>query len=153
MLPTRAALGVAVSLLAPLALAQANLGELLDAGGKKLSAQDFEEQLVQRMLIGPSATGLPLEMIYTTQGSVVGSGTSPSGLGATRFSGQWRIDASGKVCATMTVGGVPGGGGPGPGSVILPERCQSWYKLGERYFLADSDTDRSIRVLVRTLKQ
>jgi hypothetical protein len=151
MRPKKAALGIALSLLAALAFGQSNLGQVLDAGGKKLSVEDFKEQLVQRMLVGPSPTGVPLEMIYTTQGSVVGSGASPSGILMTRFGGQWRSDAEGKVCASMTVAGVPGGGTPG--SVILPERCQSWYKLGDQYFVSDSDIDRSARVLLRRVKQ
>lgn len=153
MVTTKRVLAIALLLLAPLAVAQTNLGQLLDAGGKKLSAQDFEEQLVQQMLIGPSGTGVPLEIIYTAQGSVVGSGTSPGGIGMTRFGGQWRFDANGKVCASMIVGGQYAAGGPASPSVILPERCQSWFKLGEQYFLSDSDTDRSTRVLVRTLKR
>ena len=35
----------------------------------------------------------------------------------------------------------------------LPPRCQFWFKLGDTYFLSDSDTDRSAKVLSRTIKQ
>jgi len=143
-------------LCAPFATAQNNLGELLDAGGKKLSAQEFQEQLVQRMLVGPTAAGLNIEMIYTGQGSVAGGGTAPGGIGRTSLGGQWRIDGSGKICTSMKVGGPLASGAPvgsGLEGVVLPERCQSWYKLGERYFLSDSDIDRAARVLPRTLKQ
>jgi|SRR5215813_7076745 len=149
-------LGLILLLCAPFADAQNNLGELLDAGGKKLSAQDFQEQLVQRLLVGPTAAGLNIEMIYTSHGSVAGGGTAPGGIGRTGLGGQWRIDASGKVCTSMILGGPVASGGPVTGvtgGVVLPERCQSWYKLGERYFLSDSDIDRMARVLPRTLKQ
>ena len=149
-------LGLMLVLFAPVANAQNNLGELLEAGGKKLSAQDFQEQLVQRMLVGPTAAGLNVEMIYSTHGSVVGGGTAPWGTGRTGLSGQWRVDGSGKICTSMIIGGVAAAGGPAlgaSGAVILPERCQSWYKLGERYFLSDSDIDRTARVLPRTVKQ
>ena len=148
-------LGLILLLCAPFSNAQNNLGELLDAGGKKLSTQDFQEQLVQRMLVGPTAAGVNLEMIYTTKGLVAGSGTPPGGVGGTRLGGQWRIDASGKICTSMTVGANVGSGAPGAGAsggIVLPERCQSWYKLGERYFLSDSDVDRYARVLPRTVK-
>jgi hypothetical protein len=150
-------LGLILLLCAPFANAQNNLGELLDAGGKKLSAQDFQEQLVQRMLVGPSPTGVNLETIYGTRGSVAATGPASGATGLwTRMGGQWRIDASGKICTSMTVGANVGSGAPGAGAsggIVLPERCQSWYKLGERYFLSDSDVDRYARVLPRTVKQ
>jgi hypothetical protein len=149
-------LWLVVLLCAPFASAQNNLGELLDAGGKKLSAQEFQEQLVQRMLVGPTAAGLNIEMIYTANGSVAGGGTAPGGIGRAGLGGQWRIDAGGKICTSMIVGGPLASGAPvanNTGGVVLPERCQSWYKLGERYFLSDSDVDRAARVLPRTVKQ
>jgi hypothetical protein len=37
-------------------------------------------------------------------------------------------------------------------ATTLPPRCQYWFKLGDVYFLADSDTDRRAKVLRRTLK-
>jgi len=39
------------------ALGQTNLGELLDAGAKPLSAAEFKEVVVQRMIFGPTPTG------------------------------------------------------------------------------------------------
>jgi hypothetical protein len=35
--------------------------------------------------------------------------------------------------------------------MTLPQRCQFWFKLGETYYLAESDSDRHARVLRRTL--
>ena len=49
-------------------------------------------------------------------------------------------------------GGASAAGGVGT-SVLLPKRCQYWFKLGTQYFFADSDTDRSAKVLSRTIKQ
>jgi hypothetical protein len=37
-------------------------------------------------------------------------------------------------------------------SATLPRRCQYWFKVGDRYFLSDSDTDRQARVFARTIK-
>jgi hypothetical protein len=54
----------------------------------------------------------------------------------------WTFDDSERVCES-----VPGG------RSLLRVRCQYWYRLDTRYFIADSDTDRSARVLVRTPKQ
>ncbi len=41
----------------------------------------------------------------------------------------------------------------GQGMAYLPPRCQYWFKLGDKYFLSDSDSDRSAKVLSRTVKQ
>ena len=36
---------------------------------------------------------------------------------------------------------------------VLSQRCQVWFKLGDVYFISDSDWDRRTKVLSRTLKQ
>ena len=155
--PVMLLIGLALSLWAPLAVAQNNLGELLDAGAKILSPDDFKEQLAQRMLIGPSPTGGTLELIYTAsgmvQGSAAGPGATMTGVGMLQVSGEWTIDASGRVCTGMRMSGPGTGGSFGPVGMILPPRCQSWFKLGERYFVADSDTDRHAKVLLRNVKK
>ena len=45
------------------------------------------------------------------------------------------------------------GGTASTPSVALPMRCQYWFKLDDKYFFADSDPDRSAKVLSRTIKQ
>ena len=50
----------------------------------------------------------------------------------------------------MRVGAAADGRGT---RVVLPTRCQYWFKLGDKYFFADSDTDRSARSWSRTIKQ
>jgi len=148
-IPIKQPLGIALLLFAPLAVAQTKLGELLDAGAKPLSPEEFKQELVQRVLVGPTATGLNLEIMYTTSGTVQGLSVP-----AAQVNGEWTIDAVGRVCTAMRlIGptfGVAGGGSQG---TTLPARCQSWYRLADRYFLSDSDTDRQARVLVRTVKQ
>ena len=52
----------------------------------------------------------------------------------------------------MRIGSSAGGAG-NVGGVILPTRCQFWFKHGEQYFFSDSDSDRSARIFRRTLKQ
>jgi Ni/Co efflux regulator RcnB len=37
-------------------------------------------------------------------------------------------------------------------ALTLPPRCQVWFKYGDDYFIADSDSDRQVRVYRRTLK-
>jgi hypothetical protein len=36
---------------------------------------------------------------------------------------------------------------------IIPQHCQFWFKLGDVYFISDSDSDRHAKVVRRTLKQ
>ena len=145
--PTKLPLGFALLLWAPLAIAQNNLGELLDAGGKLLSEEEFRQELVQRMLVGPTATGGNIALMYVSNGTVQGNGalSIQSANMLAELTGEWKIDDSGKVCTSMRVGGTNG--------AALPYRCQFWFKHNGKYFLSDSDTDRQARVLLRTIKQ
>jgi len=131
--------------------AQNNLGQLLDAGGKLLSLEEFGQELVQHVLVGPTPTGGNLEVIYTSTGTIQGIGSLPgqqSVLNASSpYDGAWTVGEDGTVCATMNIRAQGGGV-----ATTLPRRCQFWFKLGERYYLSDSDTDRSAKVLVRTIK-
>ena len=142
---------MAMLLWAPLGAAQTNLGQLLDAGGKLLSLEEFRQELVQRVLVGPTPTGGSLEVVYTSGGTIQGKGTVPGGTGFlynnSPYDGNWTGGENQTVCATMNI--RPAGGG---GSVTLPRRCQFWFRIGERYYVSDSDTDRSAKVLVRTIK-
>src|SRR5438552_1354417 len=138
---------LALLLWVPLAAAQNNLGALLDAGGKVLSPEEFKQELVQRVIVGLTATGGSIEIMYADNGTIQGTGTAPIAPG-NRFAslnGEWKTDDSGKICTSMRIGGVPG--------VILPFRCQFWFKYKADYFISDSDSDRSTRILRRTLKQ
>ncbi|HZI82701.1 MAG TPA: hypothetical protein VFF44_02245 [Casimicrobiaceae bacterium] len=143
----------ALMLWLPLAMAQSNLGELLDAGAKRLSPDEFKEQVVQRVIVGPSATGGSLQVIYQPNGLMQGTGTAKGTIlqPATIF-GEWTIDDNGRICASMQSSGG-GGGGYGTQGVTLPRRCQTWFKLDSDYFISDSDSDRYARVLRRTMKQ
>ena len=72
---TRLLLAFTLLLWIPLAIAQSNLGELLDAGAKKLTPEEFRQELVQRMIVGPTPTGGVIEVMFTTSGMVQGTGT------------------------------------------------------------------------------
>jgi hypothetical protein len=136
--------GFALVLWVPLAAAQSNLGELLDAGAKMLSAEEFRQELVQRVMVGrtPSGGG-NLEIMYANNGVIQGLGSQPPFMNTPQpLSGEWKIDDSGKICTSMSIL-----------TVNLPYRCQFWFKYAEQYFLSDSDSDRRARVLSRTVKQ
>ena len=145
----------AIALLwASLAAGQSTLGALLDADARKLSPGEFNEELVQRTIVGLSPTGGRIEMMYASNGTIHGVATNPAytstmppeqGVG-----GEWRIDDKERICTSLRIG--LGGGGPAQ-ILILPTRCQYLFKLGDRYFFADSDSDRLAKVQGRTIKQ
>jgi hypothetical protein len=151
-LPTMSPLAFALLLWAPLAMAQNNIGELLDAGAKKLSIEEFKEEVVQRVIAGPTPSGGNLEVMYAHSGVIQGLG-SYQGFAPTRASidGEWTTDDNGRVCTSMRIGA--GATSSLAGGVMLPPRCQFWFKYAGQYFLSDSDSDRRARVLRRTVKQ
>lgn len=137
---------------APFAFAQATLGALLDAGAKPLSPAQFKEELVQRTIVGPAATGNSMEIVYVPDGSVQGVSSNPSYPkvpGAT-FNGEWQVDDKARICTSIRLNPAVT---TFAGGLVLPARCQYWFKLGTQYYFADSDTDRSAKVLSRTIKQ
>ena len=139
-------LGLVLLLCGPLAAAQNTLGELLDAGARKLSAAEFKDELVQRVLVGPMGSRGNVEVVYTTRGAVQGTAFSPPPIRHFPLSGTWNIDDQGTVCVTLRIASLNA-------SESFPARCQFWFKRGGEYFLADSDWDRSSVVLRRTVKQ
>ena|ERR1700674_2155523 len=145
-LPTKLLLGLALLLLVPFALAQNNLGELLDAGAKRLSAEEFRQEVTQHTLVGVIPSGGQMEAMYATSGVIQGRTIAFTGAtGAAFFApidGVWNIDDSGRTCTSMVIG-----------RTVLPFRCQFWFKYKEDYFIADSDSDRNARVFRRTVKQ
>lgn len=143
-MPTRGAPPIVLFLLAPMALAQGNLGELVDAGARRMSIEEFRQELVQRVVVGPTASGGNLEIMYAANGSIQGRGTSEKfrGVPLADFQGEWKPDDSGRVCSSI-----------GMRRAQNPLHCQFWFKHGEIYFVSDSATDRSSLVLARTMKQ
>ena len=130
------------------AFAQANLGELLDAGAKQISADEFRRDLVGKVLVGPGPTGNALELMYLDSGEVqgVGANSMMSGVFAPHVQygirGSWKAEDPAQICASMWIG-----------NVTLPARCQYWYSFDGRYYQSDSDFDRSARVFPRTIKR
>jgi hypothetical protein len=132
--------------------AQTTLGELLKSGATPLSAEEFQQYLVGRIIVGPTATGGTMELLYASSGVVIGSGSVKRGVYTLApVTGTWTINDKGKICTTMRIGGQ-WGAPANVGEVSLPPRCQWWFKSGGQYFLSDSDSDRRAKVLPRTVK-
>jgi hypothetical protein len=144
---------IAMAVLAPSAAAQVSLGQILDAGAKLLSPDEFKQELVQRKIVGPTPTGGTIELLYAPGGNVVGTGLAPARFlpsdrkqGETDIRGEWKIGNNGAVCTVLRIvhqSSVP--------SMQMAPRCQYWFKSGDQYFLADSDIDREAKVLIRTI--
>ena len=137
-------LAFALFLWAPIAVAQSNLGELLDAGAKKLSAEEFKDQVVQRVIVGLSPAGGNIELMYANSGVIAGKGSyiEAASVRLAAIEGEWTIDDNERVCSSMRIGAF------GTGGMLLPPRCQFWFKHAEQYFLSDSDSDRRARCSV-----
>jgi hypothetical protein len=153
--PLLVALGIVFLTAPPLAMAQSTLGEALDAGATKVSAEEFRRDVVQRPIAGLTPTGGTFEIVFTADGAISGAGTASKGNNQpTTIGGEWKVDERDRVCTTMRAASGQIGGGPlqSP-SLNLPTRCQFWFKVGERYFLSDSDSDRQERVAQRTVKE
>jgi hypothetical protein len=149
-LPTKLLLGLTLLISVPFAVAQNNLGELLDAGAKRISAEEFRQDVVQRDVAGLTQSGARMELIFASSGVIQGRGVltqAGNTAGVTgsilqSIDGVWNIDDSGRTCMSMVIG-----------RTFLPFSCQYWYKYKDDYFVADSDSDRRVRVLRRTVKQ
>jgi hypothetical protein len=149
---TRAArllLGFAVLSAGTHAFAQTRLGELLDAGAKPVSAEEFQKEVVQLPLYGPLDSGVNMEMVYTSSGALEGAG-APGRFGyvAETFQvrGTWKIGDKDAVCAALVLEGPTI-------RANYPPRCRFWFKLDDRYYVSDSASDRRARVLVRSVRR
>ena len=143
--------GVAAMLFAGGVTAQKTLGELLDAGAKRLTVEEFRAEVVQRLVVGPSPSGGDLEILYAAGGVVQGRG-APGIIALVQpatITGSWKEGDNGRICTSLVLGV---GGGGGVSTVVLPPRCQFWFRHEHQYYLSDTDWDRSGRVLARTLK-
>jgi hypothetical protein len=139
--PTLAA--IAMLLAIPAAIAQVNLGEVLDAGGAKLSPAEFKRDVVGRSISGTTPSATRLELMYIDDGRIVGAGFASVLGGAVgggqtfAINGAWNVDDSQRICTRTRVD--------------LPPQCQFWFKRGEQLFLSDSDWDRQTKVVRREL--
>jgi hypothetical protein len=95
------ALHVCIAMLAcSQALAQSNVGELLGAGGKQLSADELKSVLIGNTLTGATSIGGSFEIGYKTNGSIAGTMSDPRRVD-TVVDGAWVIDDNGKLCTDL----------------------------------------------------
>lgn len=125
--------------------AQTSVGELLDGGAKKLSGDEVRTLVPGATLVGRSFAGSDVSVDYKQDGTLSGRVQINSGPRAGQIAGivgTWTIADDGKTCAVVT---VPSGG--------RDQICAYYFKLGDRYFIAESDSDKGSAVVQRTIKR
>jgi hypothetical protein len=137
--------GMTLLLASTAAWAQSTLGELLDAGGKKLSGAEVTTAVAGANMSGVNKTGNTFQADFKPDGSYGGSVQSARGRQKTGgLTGTWKVDGEGRFCTEFTSSRGPTGHAEGGTCVYL-------FKAGDTYFVSDSDTDRSAQVLKRTI--
>lgn len=133
---------IAALLIAGPAFAQGTLGELLDAGARKLASDTFRTEIMDATVSGPSRTGGSVEFVYRNDGTFTGTFSSPQGRG-TGVVGNWKIDEDGRICVEF--------------AIVATERrdrnCGFLFRLGEAYFASESGADRDAIVLKRSVRR
>ncbi|MCC2674263.1 MAG: hypothetical protein K0R58_1210 [Ramlibacter sp.] len=112
--------------------AQSTLGELLDQGARKLSAA--EVQALGDIRIVRQAPDADAYMALRADGTVVGMVHNKQGEGSSEAVGTWRIDASGRRCADVSL----------PAFRMTMQQCGYTFQLGRDIFFAPSDADRAV---------
>jgi hypothetical protein len=134
---------VFIGLTSATALAQNNLGELLDMGGKKLSKEELVATLSAANLSGETREGSSYQSDYKADGTFAGSFVSPQKRNGTSY-GTWAVDDTGKVCTDGTIRLY---------EVRQQKTCVYHFKNGDQYYISPSDSDRGAFVLKRTIKK
>jgi hypothetical protein len=76
-----------------IAVAQNSVGEVLDAGGKKLTKDEFVAAIVGSNITGPTQVGGRVQVNYKADGTFSGNVTSPQGKNGGRY-GTWRLSST-----------------------------------------------------------
>ena len=135
---TRSVLLFTLAFFAASAHAQANLGELLDFGGQKLSADEVRALGDVRVIA--RTEDADAFMALRSDGTAVGMVHNKQGAGSSELVGQWTLDANGQRCTDIHL--------PAFGTKI--RQCGYTFRLGKDIFFARSDTDPHATVATYT---
>jgi hypothetical protein len=131
---TRSFLLFTLAFLAASAHAQANLGELLDFGGQKLSADEIRALGDLRTIA--RTDDAEAFMTLRSDGTAVGIVHNKQGAGSSELVGRWTLDPDGRRCTDIQL--------PAFGTVI--RQCGYTYRIGKDIFFSRSDIDRNATV-------
>ena len=126
-----------LALASSLALGQSGttLGALLDQGAKKLSTDEVKTVLAGATSTYQTPTGGRMIFNFRADGLLNGNFTNATGEGRTSGSGSWKTEDGGKYCVSMNWSApwMPSG-----------TVCNFIFKVGEKTFVATSDSDRGV---------
>lgn len=133
---TAGALAFLATMLAPVANAQSNLGELLDKGGKKLLKADYIALAPFRVKFEWPQGGGEGDLVYAANGTLTGTEYHYPSRSESPSVGTWTVDDSGSWCIKKKLEAWN----------TTFDRCWYTFRLGDEYFGTLSDTDRNARV-------
>ena len=126
---------LAALLAAGAAHAQVNLGELMDLGGRKMTAADVlalgETRLRSRRADADA------DLTLRADGTAVGRVDNKQGHGSSEAIGQWRVDSGGQRCVDVAL----------PAFRMDLRNCSYLFRLGQDIFFAPSDTDPEVAIV------
>jgi hypothetical protein len=120
---------------------QKTLGQILQEGGKKLSATEVRKLLVGNTFVRNGRNG-QVYVDVNPDGRI--SGYASSRLGSTGIAGTWKILEDGRMCAkyAFTDANIRG-----------VDNCAFQFSANGKYYLSDSDIDPQARAREWHLKQ
>lgn len=124
------------------AMAQSNLGELLDMGAKQIPKDQLVSLLSGLTMSGESFNnqGGTIRFDYSADGTVSGGLRTADGR-EFRSTGTWKVDDSGKFCREMVrANGTHWGD------------CRYFFKLADAYYAAETN-DRGTKIEKRLLEK
>ncbi|MEP6998077.1 MAG: hypothetical protein ABI900_10520 [Betaproteobacteria bacterium] len=128
------------------AFAQEKLGELLDAGGKKLSKDELVATMSGANVSYSTPTGGKASLDFKADGSVSGS---ISGGGTRNYPGTtygtWVVDDAGRLCQERKtrIGDYS----------AVDKPCGFVFLSAGQYYFSGSDSDRNSRLAQRVIKK
>jgi hypothetical protein len=135
---------VSIALNSASALAQSNLGELIDMGGKKLSKEEVVAALGGANVSGEARDGAPFQADYKADGTYAGSFVAAQSKRNGSTYGKWTVDDTGKVCVDGTIRLYE----------VQPQKnCVFYFRAGDQYYISSSGSDRGAFVSKRAIKK
>ncbi|MGP1680059.1 MAG: hypothetical protein ACTS6J_23240 [Burkholderiales bacterium] len=133
---TAVVLAVLATMLATVANAQSNLGELLDKGGSKMLKADYIALAPFRVKYVWFQGGGEGDLVYAANGTLTGTEYHYPSRSESPAVGTWTVDDSGKWCIKKNLEAWNS----------KTDVCWYSFRLGDEYFGTLSETDRNARV-------
>ena len=125
--------GVFLAIFAGAAFAQANVGELSQQGGKKMSKEELQQLHEGGVRFkGVILSGAQFSQKHAPDGSV--SGSAQNFRGSTGIVGKWNISDTGQLCLDLRF----------VASGTTSDTCRFVWKIGDKYYAAENDEPATV---------